>query len=260
MSAGDLVALIQGLLKSRNCQKMEVSPANSCCFCLTLRSGTILIGIGNCLLYLCMFTWYLTSSTIDTGGLRDGLDVTSLDISIFSIFFVKTLVNMLLLVGAVKRIPSLTLPWLCANAVSMMIAMVFIGITILFGTTKLNLNYNEYVTSLTIMGMVTGINLFCWIVVFTFRKNLIMEAQIERVPSEMEFSAVNNQQSSMLIPNAPPPPYNEIEGYKECKPPPEDSPPEYEEAVSISMLSSECSNDSAKGLVLRKKSLTNNAV
>eukprot|EP00092_Neocalanus_flemingeri_P006255 GFUD01006729.1.p1 GENE.GFUD01006729.1~~GFUD01006729.1.p1 ORF type:complete len:249 (+),score=73.17 GFUD01006729.1:268-1014(+) len=248
MSAGELVALIQGLLQSRNCHKMEVSPENSCCFCLTLRSGTILIGIGNCLLYLCMFTWYLTSSTIDTGGLRDGLDVTSLDISIFSIFFVKTLVNILLLVGAVKRIPSLTLPWLCANAVSMMIAMVFIGFTILFGTTKLNLNYNEYVTSLIVIGMVTGITLFCWIVVFTFRNNLIMEAQIERIPS------------GTLIPNTSPPSYNEIEGYKECKPPPEDSPPEYEEAVSISMLSSECSNESAKGLVLRKKSLTNNAV
>eukprot|EP00092_Neocalanus_flemingeri_P093160 GFUD01118378.1.p1 GENE.GFUD01118378.1~~GFUD01118378.1.p1 ORF type:complete len:243 (+),score=68.26 GFUD01118378.1:325-1053(+) len=242
MSAGELVALIQGLLQSRNCHKMEVSPANSCCFCLTLRSGTILIGIGNCLLYLCMFTWYLTSSTIDTGGLRDGLEVTSLDISIFSIFFVKTLVNILLLVGAVKRIPSLTLPWLCANAVSMMIAMVFIGFTILFGTTKLNLNYSEYVTSLTIMGMVTGINLFCWIVVFTFRKNLIIEAHLDRFPSGSdELSGVNNHCPSRLMPNPPPPSYYEIEGYKECKPPPEESPPDYEAAVS--MLPLQCSNN-----------------
>merc|ERR1712086_1153259 len=104
MSAGELAALLQGLFSPRSGDRMEVSPDNGCCFCLTLRSGTITIGVGNCIFYLSMFTWYLTSSNIDPGGLREGLGVTSLgvtslDLSIFSIFSVQILVNILLLVG-----------------------------------------------------------------------------------------------------------------------------------------------------------------
>ena len=186
------------------------------------------------------------------------------------------MVNILLVVGAVKRIPSITFTWLCANAIFMLMSMVRtvdgqfgifkivfcqVGIvgTLLFGTTKLSLNYNEYVTSLTIMGMVTGINLFCWIVVFTFRKNLLMEVHLQRSPScTDELSSVNNRCSSTLKANAPPPSYYEIEGYRECKLPPEDSPPEYEAAAA--MLSSEQDHLAGKGPMLRKKSLTNNEV
>jgi len=235
---------------------MEVSPDDSCCVCLTLRSGTILIGAGNCLFYVCMFAGYLTSSSIDPGGLRDSLAVTSLDMSIFSIFCVQVLANTSLVVGAVKRIPSHTFPWLCANAVSMMIAMFCIGVTILFGTTKLGLNYNEYVTSLTIMGVFTGINLFCWLVIFSFRKYLIMEAQRVQVPTVVDDDGCR----SNLMPNMPPPSYYEIEGFKvsKCPQPPEDAPPEYEAAVA--MLPPEQSVDLEKGPVKRKKGLTDSVV
>jgi len=139
--------------------------------------------------------------------------------------------------------PCHTLPWLCANAVSLVIAMVCIVVTILFGTTKLSLNYGEYVTSLTILGMFTAINLFCWIVVFTFRKSMVMVTQMART---LDHPSTNTLQPSVMPPNAPPPSYYETEGYKDCKPPPEDAPPEYEEAV--------------KGPVLRKKSLTTNII
>jgi len=250
MSAGELVAFIQGLLPSLSCQKMDITPDNSCCFCLTLRSGTILIGAGNCLLYLSMFSWYLLShGSLDTGGLQDSLWVTSLDISIFSIFCVQVLVSISLVVGAVKKIPSQTFPWLCANVVSMMIAMFCIGVTVLFGTTKLNMNYNEYVTSLAIMGVITGINLFCWIVVFTFRKNLMMESESSRFPSDLDSQCPP-------MPNPSPPSYYEIEGYQDCKTPPcpEDAPPEYEAAVA--MLAQDKCDQAVKGPVKRKKSLT----
>jgi len=192
-----------------------------------------------------MFAGYLTSSSIDPGGLRDSLAVTSLDMSIFSIFCVQVLANTSLVVGAVKRIPSHTFPWLCANAVSMMIAMFCIGVTILFGTTKLGLNYNEYVTSLTIMGVFTGINLFCWLVVFSFRKYLIMESQ--RVPF-----VVDDECWSNLMPNMPPPTYYEIEGLKvsKCPQSSEDAPPEYEAAIA--MLPPEQCADSEKNPVKRK--------
>ena len=104
--------------------------------------------------------------------------------------------NILLVVGAIKRIPSHAFPWLCANAVLIGVCMVAIitnqikhnliitpqvciGITVFFGTNKLELNYSEYVSSLTILGMVTGIDLFCCIVVFQFRHNTLMERQIQ---------------------------------------------------------------------------------
>merc|ERR1719433_2270629 len=111
--------------------------------------------------------------------------------------------------------------------------------TILFGTTKFSLNYSEYVTVLSLMGFMTGVTLFCWIVVFTFRKNLLMEAEYSPRPEAGKF--VGEQH-----PSAPPPAYSEIEG---CSGPPGDD-------VVMRQQSQE---DTANlhGAVLRKKSLTN---
>jgi hypothetical protein len=38
---------------------MAVPPDNTCCFCLTLRTGVIIIGIFNFTLYLLAFLWYV---------------------------------------------------------------------------------------------------------------------------------------------------------------------------------------------------------
>ena len=54
--------------------------------------------------------------------------------------------------------------------------------TILFGTTKFKLSYSEYVTILSLMGFLTGVTLFSWMVVFTFRKNLLMAAKYSLAP------------------------------------------------------------------------------
>jgi len=148
------------------------SPEESCCFCLTLRTGCVGIGGAYCILYLALLVGYLTSDSIDPGGVRDGLPVTVLDISLLLISTIQMVVNILLVVGSVKKIPSMVLPWLVANCVFLVLALVGIGIVILFGTTKLSMNYTEYVTSLITMGTCTAINLFCCIVVFTLRKNL----------------------------------------------------------------------------------------
>jgi len=179
-----------------------------------------------------MFAWYLTSSSIDTGGIRDGLAVTSLDISFLSICCVQIMANILLVVGSVKKIHYFIIPCLCTNGVFIMITMIFIGYTILFGTTKLLLNYNEYVICLIIMGIITAVNLFCWIVIFTFRQNLVLEAQ-RSSPVNFDLPPVNVQCPAVFMPNAPPPPYYKPEGSKDCKPPLEDAPPEYEAAVAM---------------------------
>ena len=66
----------------------------------------------------------------------------------------------------------------------MAIFQILIVFTILFGTSTFKLNYSEYVTMLSLMGFHTGVTLFCWMVVFTFRKNLLMTAKYSLAPSQ----------------------------------------------------------------------------
>ena len=66
----------------------------------------------------------------------------------------------------------------------MAILQILIVFTILFGTSTFKLNYSEYVTMLSLMGFHTGVTLFCWMVVFTFRKNLLMTAKYSLAPSQ----------------------------------------------------------------------------
>ena len=91
---------------------------------------------------------------------------------------------------------------------------ILIVFTILFGTTKFSLNYSEYVTVLSLMGFMTGVTLFCWIVVFTFRKNLLMEAEC----LVRERDGVDGGKS-VEHPSAPPPAYSEIEQWRPACPP-----------------------------------------
>ena len=128
------------------------------------------------------------------------------------------------------------------------IMIVFI---ILFGTTKFGLSYSEYVTLLTLMGFMTGVTLFCWIVIFTFRKNLLMESEISLRP-EMGQGGPKSVVDPSGSPSAPPPAYSEIEGWRcgePSEPREEPGPPGYD--VVMSQVSQP---------VLRKKSLTNHAV
>jgi len=266
MSAGEAAALVSGLVRTE--RKMErvpppgpagspprslptFVPDNRCCHCLTLTSGSLLIASLNTVAYLAAFTWYLTTDNLDTPGLRKGGPPHSLDLAVFSFCLVKILVNILLGVAALRRLPCQTLPWLAAYAVSMLLSMILIVVVLLFGTTKLELTYNEWVTGLALLGLLTGANFFCWIVVFTLRKNLMMEGQIER-----SCSTDAGVQCSSLLPTAPPPSYREVE---EKGGPPrrlqeEDAPPGYDAVMA------EQAETNATGPVLRKKSLTNNAV
>merc|ERR1712079_271658 len=47
-------------------------PDNSCCFCLTLRSGTGIIAALKSVFYLGILIWYLSLTSADYGGIRDG--------------------------------------------------------------------------------------------------------------------------------------------------------------------------------------------
>merc|ERR1712133_252977 len=175
-------------------------PDNSCCFCLTLRSGTGIIAGLKCVFYLGILIWYLSLTSTDYGGIRDG---SSLDLTVSSICFVMVLVNILLMVSAIKQVPCQTLPWLCANTVTIIIAMIMIVYIILFGTASpLELNYSEYVTVLSLMGFTTGVTLFCWIVVFTFRKNLLMIAKYSITPTDARDASFCPDKTTSATPSA----------------------------------------------------------
>merc|ERR1719458_1855672 len=166
------------------------------------RSGSLVIGIGNCLFYIACFLWYLTSNSFGA-PISESLTFTNLDISVFVIFLVQLVVNLLLIVGAVRRLPSHIFPWICANAVFCGICMIGIVVTIFWGTTKLGLNHSDYVSVLTILGLITGINLFCVIVVFQFRHNTLLE---ERIALE---TGVEVTLPCGSAPPLPPPSYDE---------------------------------------------------
>lgn len=238
-------------------------PDNSCCFCLTLRSGTGIIAGLKCVFYLGILIWYLSLSSSDYGGIRDGSSL-DLDLTVSSICFVMVLVNILLMVSAVKEVPCQTLPWLCANTVTIIIAMILIVYIILFGTASpLELNYSEYVTVLSLMGFTTGVTLFCWIVVFTFRKNLLMIAKYSITPTDGRDSSSCPDKTSSAPPSAPPPAYSEIDttswnssNKPQVEPQDEPGPPGYEAVMRQQSLE----GSSQQGPVQRKKSLTNHNV
>ena len=62
--------------------------------------------------------------------------------------------------------------------------------TILFGMSTFKWTYSEYVTMLSVMGFLTGATLFCWIVVFTFRKNLLMVAKYSLAPTAQSTGSI----------------------------------------------------------------------
>jgi len=299
MSAEEAVSLMQGIADRRHSPKMSTSrnvpapahpqqqhqqqlqedhrelnfvPDNSCCFCLTLRSGTGIIAGLNCLFYLGTVVWYLSTSSLDLGGIRDGDIISSLDISIFSICVVMIMVSILLMVSSIRQVPCQTLPWLCANTVIIIMAMIMIIYTILFGMSTFKWTYSEYVTMLSVMGFLTGATLFCWIVVFTFRKNLLMVAKYSLAPTAQSTGLSNGSQDSSKCPStspsAPPPAYSDIDT-SSWKPSPEASsagaepkdepgPPGYEDVVGQQLQ--QVQQPQQVQPVQRKKSLTNHHV
>ena len=74
-----------------------VLPSSKCCCCLSLKTGTIVIGVSNCVLYGCLYIWYLTSDLLHQGGFGDGMGFNSSDISILSILTVQVTFHCILI-------------------------------------------------------------------------------------------------------------------------------------------------------------------
>ena len=65
----------------------------------------------------------------------------------------------------------------------MMPFQVMIFMLVFFGASRNSLSYQEYVSSLSILSLLAGTDMFCCIVIFQFRRNLIIEATLEREDS-----------------------------------------------------------------------------
>ena len=50
--------------------------------------------------------------------------------------------------------------------------------TLFFGTSKLGLEHSQFIASLLVMGLGLGLNFFCWLTVFVFRKNLLQDQRM----------------------------------------------------------------------------------
>ena len=59
-----------------------------------------------------------------------------------------------------------------------------------FGHLRTTMNHNEFITTLAGIGILGGIHMFSWLVVFQFRRNLVEEMRI----------------MARLVASAPPPP------------------------------------------------------
>ena len=170
--------------------------ASDCCFCLSLRTGAILIGCSNCLLYLSLFTAYLL--THNTPGPAT-LTTHTQDIGVFFLFctqvltqtaswlrcfhrFIKLkisvqmLVNCLLVLGAVRRAPGQLTPWLTVSGLTCLVLLLLLLFTLLLGPTGLQLSTLQYSVTLAASTVFTAAQIFSWFVVFTMRCNARLAA------------------------------------------------------------------------------------
>ena len=92
--------------------------------------------------------------------------------------------------------------------------------TLFFGTSKLGLEYSQFIASLMVMGLGLGLNFFCWLTVFVFRKNLLQDqrmlesggreiAPITHISQHFFVSGKPSQMSCDTM--SPPPAYQDLD-------------------------------------------------
>jgi len=186
---------------------------NRCCFCLNLRTGAIITGILNGIINIALFTAYVTSTTVKSSWGHPGEAVTNLDISYLVVFTLQIVCDAILVWGALKKIPNHLVPWLWANAVIIAVFLVFIALMLFFGHLRTTMKHNEFISALAGIGILGGVHMFSWLVVFQFRRNLTEEMRI----------------MARLVASAPPPPTDELPPLRQERPP--SPPPAYDEVT-----------------------------
>ena len=148
-------------------------PDNRCCVCLNLKIGAVLVACVNVLINLTFVIVFQTE-------VDDGQGFGIVEWTFFAIFPGQIAVDIALMFGAVNKKPNCLVPWLCLNALIMCVLLVLIALLFIFGYHRLGYDYTEYVSALSVLGVVAAVHLFCCLVVFQFRKNMLDEMDILR--------------------------------------------------------------------------------
>ncbi len=143
-------------------------PDNRCCFCLNLRFGTVLVAVFNALVNVVLLSVYLNHSTRYEGSVNvEWLTAAAV--------LLQLILDAHLAFAASKRLPNQTLPWLSVNGLVAFVLLVLLTLLFLLGYVKIGFGYTDYVYALVVIGVLAASHLFCCLVVFQFRKNLLEE-------------------------------------------------------------------------------------
>ena len=153
------------------------------CFCLTLRSATIIIGSINCIqcLGLIVCTSFVPAC-IDNIPEENMKIATKILINF--LYLTKLIASTLLLSSVVMKIPSQALPWLWTQTIELIVVVIIFIIVLLFGTTMFKLTSTMSVSLLVLFGLHIILSLFFWINVLTYRENLIDVLRQIQTPQE----------------------------------------------------------------------------
>ncbi|TRY75089.1 hypothetical protein TCAL_10808 [Tigriopus californicus] len=226
---------------SSNVPNSMIGPDNRCCFCLTLRSGSIVVAVMNFIVMIIGHRWFATNADFQ------GSAFSNLSISIFAVLVLQVITDALLIYGAVKKNPYHTVPWLCSNSVLMGGLMVLLIIFLCLGYMNLSMKYHEYVTTLICLGFLAAGHFFSCMVVFQFRKNLLEEISmgittlgvIHQGPTAPEMDYFSDIPQPYIRPPSPPPTYEEAsKGTQKSKDTckidfDSEAPPEYGKALAM---------------------------
>jgi len=183
---------------------------------------TVVVGVVNCFIYLELAVGYFITARV-----YENPEISRTTISLGILVFVQLLVNFMLTVGAVKKIPTLLLPWLGVQSVNLGLSLFCLALIMFFGKIHLKLSVAEYTGTLMGLSIYTAVTLICCIVVVQFRKD-VLRINISQRRDDLEGP-------SLVDVKLPPPAYSIIEEEKDWRETFEDPPPQYEEAVAMSV-------------------------
>ena len=112
-------------------------PDKRCCYFLTLRKGSIIIGFIDITVNVIVFSFY-TVAWLNSAG-----ETTNMDVGYFVIFGLQHPCNVLLIFAALKKLPAFTLPWLTMNVGLIIIFLVLILYIIFVGSIQITLTNDK---------------------------------------------------------------------------------------------------------------------
>ena len=81
---------------------------------------------------------------------------------------------------------------------------VFIMMLLFYGSQHIKMSTSDYTSTLAFIGILTGAHIFCFLIIYQFRKNLVEERNIRRnTRNGGRNSSTNIQQQTNFVPSAP---------------------------------------------------------